>query len=576
MARIRELEIRHFRGIRTLDWVPSPGINCLIGPGDSGKSTILDAIDYCLGARRNLQIVDADFHDLNVETPITITAIVGELDDSLKNIDSYGLYLRGRDPTSGVLEDEPSEELETVLALRLTVQSDLEPDWSLVSDRAETQGQSRNLAWSDRLRLAPARIGVSADYQLSWGRGSVLTRVSDERPELGASLAKAGREARSTFGDSAAPQLADVLAIVTETASELGIPVGATVRALLDVHAISFSGGVISLHDEDGVPLRNLGVGSVRLLVSGLQRRAASRATMVLLDELEYGLEPHRVIRLLGSLGGKEPNPPLQVFTTTHSPVALAELDGSQVMITRQRATGHSVVPVGTSDICQGTIRRAPAAFLARSVIVCEGASEIGLVRGLDQHRVSTGLASIWAQGLAVADSGGGDPNRIVNRAAMFLDFGYGAAIVRDDDKKPDVEREQAFNGAGGLSISCREGRCLEQELFWSLAPHSIEMLLHRAVEFVGEVLVNDHIKSASDNGLDLNGALALCASGNLAEAIRAQLGTAAVSKENPWFKDISRMEIVARDIVGPGLPQAEPAFKTSIDALFEWASSER
>ncbi len=50
-------------------WYPAPGINCLIGPGDSGKSSILDAIDLCLGARRNIQFTDADFHLLDVENP---------------------------------------------------------------------------------------------------------------------------------------------------------------------------------------------------------------------------------------------------------------------------------------------------------------------------------------------------------------------------------------------------------------------------------------------------------------------------------------------------------------------------
>ncbi|WP_273649174.1 AAA family ATPase, partial [Pseudomonas aeruginosa] len=43
MARIRRLIISNFRSIQALDWVPAPGINCLIGPGDSGKSSILDA-----------------------------------------------------------------------------------------------------------------------------------------------------------------------------------------------------------------------------------------------------------------------------------------------------------------------------------------------------------------------------------------------------------------------------------------------------------------------------------------------------------------------------------------------------
>jgi putative ATP-dependent endonuclease of OLD family len=92
MARIRKIEIQSFRGIKELVWLPSAGINCLIGPGDSGKSSILDAIDYCVGARRNIQCTDADFHGLDVEQPIRISITIGELDDALKNMDAYGLW----------------------------------------------------------------------------------------------------------------------------------------------------------------------------------------------------------------------------------------------------------------------------------------------------------------------------------------------------------------------------------------------------------------------------------------------------------------------------------------------------
>jgi predicted ATP-dependent endonuclease of OLD family len=70
MARIRKVEISNFRCIKQLTWLPDSGVNCLIGPEDTGKSTILDAIDLCLGARRSLQLTDADFYRLDVENPI--------------------------------------------------------------------------------------------------------------------------------------------------------------------------------------------------------------------------------------------------------------------------------------------------------------------------------------------------------------------------------------------------------------------------------------------------------------------------------------------------------------------------
>src|ERR1700752_4497949 len=70
MTLIRLIEIENFRAIRNLRWLPGPGVNCLIGPGDSGKSTILDAIDLCLGARRSLSFTDADFHAVDFSRPI--------------------------------------------------------------------------------------------------------------------------------------------------------------------------------------------------------------------------------------------------------------------------------------------------------------------------------------------------------------------------------------------------------------------------------------------------------------------------------------------------------------------------
>jgi predicted ATPase len=61
------------------------------------------------------------------------------------------------------------------------------------------------------------------------------------------------------------------------------------------------------------------------------------------MDELEYGLEPHRIIRLLGSIGAKEKDAPLQAFVTTHSPVALQELSAGQLMVVRESGRYHGV-----------------------------------------------------------------------------------------------------------------------------------------------------------------------------------------------------------------------------------------
>lgn len=56
----------------------------MVGVGDSGKTTVLDAIDYCLGARRSMQFSDYDFHKTDTTEPIKIMVALGDLDPTLQ------------------------------------------------------------------------------------------------------------------------------------------------------------------------------------------------------------------------------------------------------------------------------------------------------------------------------------------------------------------------------------------------------------------------------------------------------------------------------------------------------------
>ena len=48
--RIRHIEIRNFRGIRAFSWHVKGDFSCIIGAGDTCKTTILTALDYVLTA----------------------------------------------------------------------------------------------------------------------------------------------------------------------------------------------------------------------------------------------------------------------------------------------------------------------------------------------------------------------------------------------------------------------------------------------------------------------------------------------------------------------------------------------
>ncbi|MBM1197640.1 ATP-dependent nuclease [Pseudomonas weihenstephanensis] len=571
MARIRKLEIQNFRSIQQLSWSPSPGFNCLIGPGDSGKSTILDAIELCLGAKRSAPFGDNDFYNLNVNAPITISITLGDLPDDLINLDSYGDFLRGFDAVSGAIEDEPRFGIETVLTQRLIVHSDLEPLWGLFSNRAEQQGVERNLSWKDRSRIAPARIGSFANTNLSWSRNSILNRLTDERPALGEALANAAREARNNFGAQAGEQLQQPLQIVTETAQNLGVPVGAFAQALLDAHSVSIGDGAIALHNEQGIPLRSLGTGSSRLLVAGLQRRAAEAASIALVDEVEFGLEPHRLVRFMDSLGGKEPQPPLQVFLTTHSPVALRELSGNQLFVVRAQIGFHEVRQAGITDDVQSTLRADPEAFLAKRIIVCEGASEVGLMRGLDQFWGAQRLPSFLATGGAYVNVSGGSTDNCYLRGSALLSLGYQVFVIVDADKPPTPAVRDAFHFAGGQSATWGQGRALEDELFLSLSDLAIDALLAKALEVRGRDIVAAHIREKSENALLLDMIQASRPGLPYSPLARGVLGIASRIRKNGWYKSVTTYEYIAKNIIGPDLPSANPGFQAIINRIRDW-----
>jgi putative ATP-dependent endonuclease of OLD family len=483
-----------------------------------------------------------------------------------------GGYLRGFDAKTGVIAEEPEAGLETVLTISMIVAGDLEPQWTLVSERAAAQGQTRNLSWQDRLRLSPTRLGVYSENNLSWRRGSILNRMSEERPNASAALVAAARDVRTAFGEQAKEQLSETLKIVTEAAKQLGIPVGDQVKAMLDAHSVSMTGGTISLHNEDGVPLKALGLGSARLLIAGLQRRASKSSPMVLVDELEYGLEPHRIIRLIDALGAKEKEPPLQAFITTHSPVAIRELTGNQLFVVREVDGEHFANAVGISNDVQGTIRAHPEALLAQSVLVCEGATEIGLMRGLDQHGTSNGATAIAAYGVGLVDGGG---SSTFKRANAFLSLGYRTAVLRDSDREMTPELEQSFRDGGGTVFCWTAGRAVEDELFVSLTDTAVDGLLDKAIELKEEALVNEHIKSASSNEKTLRDIQSEILTAVISRESRAILAQAAKSGAG-WYKNITAMEMVARDVVGPALANATGDFRARIKAIFDWVANVR
>ena len=107
--RIRHVKINNFRGIKNaeLTFPQDQRLICLIGPGDSTKTTILKAIHYVLWPNWNLTVSSNDFYECNTENPIIIEVTFDEFPKEFKDIEKYGFYLRG---TTDAEPDEPTDE----------------------------------------------------------------------------------------------------------------------------------------------------------------------------------------------------------------------------------------------------------------------------------------------------------------------------------------------------------------------------------------------------------------------------------------------------------------------------------
>ena len=69
---IYRLIIEDFRGVKTLEWHPSAGMNLILGGGDVGKTTVLDAIGPLLSPTNPAILSDADAEQDQNASPITL------------------------------------------------------------------------------------------------------------------------------------------------------------------------------------------------------------------------------------------------------------------------------------------------------------------------------------------------------------------------------------------------------------------------------------------------------------------------------------------------------------------------
>jgi hypothetical protein len=537
---IRQLKIKNFRGIASLVWCPRDAFCCLIGAGDSGKSTILDAAEAALNSRW-FSFSESDFLAGDTSNAIQIEVTVGELSRTLKSDERFGLYIRGW-TQDGELRDEPEGADEPVLTVRLSVDATLEPVWELTCERAESQ---RTLSNRDRALFGLVRLAGDDARHLAWGQGSVLSRLTGDNKEAAGRLAEAYRAARDSAQLGEITSLAQTAAAAESFAKNLGAYVQGSYEPGLELGRSGFSSGSIALHD-DGIPLRLAGLGTRRLATLAIQKSAITEGAIILVDEIEHGLEPHRIIGAISQLKAGQnlalaTGLPLgQVLLTTHSDIALAECGAQSLhviktsrgdrMTTAKKA--EAPVPIAT------LLRFTPRALFARRILVCEGMTEVGLLLGVrEQWPARHHGKPIEQMGVAIADGNG---SQAPEMALALAALGYSTAIFMDSDVPLPEQVAEALRVAGVHVYEYGQGLNTEQAIFGAAGNSRVQELLNVARINHGDESVNDALfpKIPGLNHLTVKEEFYQWGNHCNLNETDAKMVVANVAKTKKWFKD--------------------------------------
>lgn len=537
---IRQFKVSNFRGISALDWKPGSPFCCLIGAGDSGKSTLLDAVEAALSPRW-VSFTEPDFLNCDTSNPIVIEATIGELSGALKSDERLGLYIRGW-MAAGELRDEPEGDDEPVLTVRLTVDATMEPAWELVCDRVE---DPRTLSNRDRALFGLVRLAGEDSRHLAWGQGSVLARLTGDNKEAAARLSEAYRSARASANLGEIESLADAAALAERFAKGLGAYVEGTYEPGLELGRSGLTSGSIALHDT-GVPLRLAGLGTRRLATLAIQKSAIAEGAIVLIDEIEHGLEPHRIIGAIAQLKAdqakalEERKPTGQILVTTHSDVALGEAgaEGLRVVQTVRPGRATAIARPSSPDSIRPLMRFTPRAMFARRILVTEGNTELGLLLGLrEDWPARHGGRPIEQLGAAIADGNGEQASSL---ALTLAGLGYPTAVFRDSDTilSPATVTALAAAGVPVFEYGCRLNT--EQAIFSASSDELVQALLAYAREERGAAAVDDNLNTRiPDLGIDrIRGDFNKWELQSALDAAQLRDAVAEVAARKKWFKD--------------------------------------
>lgn len=375
-AAIRKLSIERFRGLENFVWRPKTGMNVVLGGGDVGKSTVLEAIALLLSPSNSTVVSETDYwqrdttKEFAIEAVMSLSATTGI---SSQQKFSWPWSWDGQEAVmpAAVEGDDQLAVDDPVYRVRVRGTSELEVVWEIVQPHDEAD----HFSVAIRRKIGIVRLSADErnDRDLRLVYGSALDRLLADaalRARIGQQVA--GLDLHGSLNDKGTEAIKTLDARMLEAALPHGLRLGTTTSQGMSIGSLI---GLIATKNGVSLPLSSWGAGTRRMAALEIASSTEKEVSVTIIDEIERGLEPYRLRKLISVLRERKG----QTFLTTHSPVAIqCTSEASLWYLDNKGAIGaldHAKIgPQQTRD---------PETFLARFAVIAEGPTEVGFLRYL-------------------------------------------------------------------------------------------------------------------------------------------------------------------------------------------------
>jgi putative ATP-dependent endonuclease of the OLD family len=462
-AAIYHLVIERFRGIKALSWHPGRGVNLILGGGDIGKTTILEAVGLLFSPTNSTTLSDTDYYARDEKEGFVIEAVVtlpqaSGINHQIKP--SWPWAWNGSEALVPSINGDDQTKIEPVYRLRVRGTEDLE----LVYEIVQPDGTTDNLSVALRRAIGLVRLSGDDrnDRDLRLVQGSALDRLlSDKglRSRLASELAKQNVQEELT-GDAK-----DILKALDMAFAAKSLPHDLAL-AIIGGQGLSLAALIGLTAERQGIqlPLACWGTGTRRIAALTIAELNQGESPIMLVDEAERGLEPYRQRSLMDKLQeGKS-----QVFVTTHSSIVISSASRASLWYIDHAG---KIGPLEATKIAYHR-QYDPETFLAILTVVAEGATEVGFVTFLLERALGS---SLLQHGIHVTDGGGHE--KTIEFLETLAKGGLQFGVFADDEKGKHPERwERIEQNIGNLLFRWTSG-CLEENIIRALPDDKLEAL---------------------------------------------------------------------------------------------------